>query len=133
MKNLPINLIIAIFFIISIISIVIFIQLKLSRNENKYLGLILPILSFLTSLTIIFGMVSFITLISSTNGVSEVVNSNAEYLGVFFTFLVSNIPTIILGTIYYSERNNIKLNKSMEKMKIRDLWLHLKFVLIPIK
>lgn len=133
MKNLPINSIIAIFFIISIISIVIFIQLKLSRNENKYLGLILPILSFLTSLTIIFGMVSFITLISSTNGVSEVVNSNAEYLGVFFTFLVSNIPTIILGTIYYSERNNIKLNKSMEKMKIRDLWLHLKFVLIPIK
>ncbi|NLC03744.1 MAG: hypothetical protein GX787_05610 [Tissierellia bacterium] len=121
MKILPINLIISLLLVMSIFAIVIFIQIKLSRSENKYLGLIMPTLSFLLSLMTILGMVSFIQLTSSSNGVVEVAKNNIEYLGIFFTFLVSNIPTIILGGIYYSERNKIKINKSIEKMKISDL------------
>ena len=122
MANLPINLIISLLFMISIVAIIVFIQVRLSRNENKYLGLIMPILSFLFSLMIILGTVSFITLTSSSSdGVVEQTGNSVEYLGVFFTFLVSNIPTMILGGIYYSERNKIKVNKSIEKMKIEDL------------
>lgn len=121
MNNLPINLIISLLLMISIIAIIVFIQVKLSRRENKYLGLILPVLFFLFSLMTVLSMVSYITLTLSSNGVVESTGNNAEYLGIFFTFLVSNIPTMILGGIYYSERNKIKVNKSIEKMKINDL------------
>lgn len=121
MKILPINLIISLLFMTSIIAIIVFVQVKLSRSENKFLGLIMPTLSFLFSLMAILGMVSFISLKSSSNGIVESSGNNMEYLGIFFTFLVSNIPTMILGGIYYSERNKIKVNKSIEKMKINDL------------
>ena len=66
MNNLPINLMISLLLMISIIAIIVFIQVKLSRRENKYLGLILPVLSFLFSLMTVLGMVSFITLIPGT-------------------------------------------------------------------
>ena len=76
MKILPINLIISLLLIMSIFAIVIFIQIKLSRSENKYLGLIMPTLSFLLSLMTILGMVSFIQLTSSNNGQNKGGNNN---------------------------------------------------------
>lgn len=119
MKNFPINLIVFLLFILSIIAIVVFLQVKLSRSKNKFLGLIMPILSFLFSVMTILGMVSFMTLTTSNNGV-EPVGPNLEYLSLFFTFLVSNIPTLVLLIIYYSEKNKIKISNSIEKMKISD-------------
>lgn len=97
-------LIVLLFFILTIgMGVGIFIQLKLSRNENKFLGLILPILSFSISLIKVLNIVE------------------SSYINVFFTFLITNIPTIILGGIYYGERNKISIKKSIEKMKIEDL------------
>lgn len=120
----PINLIITLLIFISVISIIIYIQVKLSRSENKFLGLILPILSFLLSLFIIIGMTMFTTMTTSIDGVvqsTEQIETNINYLNIFFLFLVTNIPTFILAGIYVSERNKINIKMSIDKMKIEDL------------
>lgn len=59
MTWLPINLILSLLFMVSIIAIGIFIQIKLSRSENKYFGLILPVLSFLSAVLMVIGIYSF--------------------------------------------------------------------------
>lgn len=110
---IPGNTIILLLLIISIIGLGIFIQVKLSRSENKFLGLILPIISFLFSLMSVIGFAAFTLVTLSVGG--------ASYLGIFIMFLMTNIPTGILGSIYLTERSKIKTNKSVEKMKIEDL------------
>ena len=68
--------IIFMFFILTIgIGVGIFIQLKLSRNENKFLGLILPIVFLLLSLIKLLNIVE------------------PSYTNIFSTFLKTNIPT----------------------------------------
>lgn len=141
MSNLPINLIFSSLFMLLILSFVIFIQLKLSRSENKFLGLILPIISFLFSLSMIIGWSSFtmtgmsteqiITVNEETGEVieetKEVVDqprekmTTADFLEIGYLTLISNIPTIILSGIYLSERNKMNMRKEIEKMKIDDL------------
>lgn len=144
MNNLPVNLIISLIFLVGITAIILFMQIKLSRSKNKYLGLILPIISFLSSLLMILGMFSFFTMSSSTlvegsmttdNQTGEIVEEYKEiaesseqeelekdgFLGITYTFLISNIPTAILAGIYISERNKLTRRKEIEKMKIDDL------------
>lgn len=142
MKFMATNLIISLLFFTSIIGIGIFIQVKLSRSKNKYLGLILPVISFLLSILIVLSMTAFIGLTSTNtteiineNEVEESIEESVEItenlnkdvltsdviIGMFFTFLVANIPTAILGGIYLNERNKINIKKSIEKMKIDDL------------
>lgn len=125
MKIQVINLVVALLFFVSIIGIGIFMQVKLSRNKNKYLGLIMPILSFLLSLFIIFGMTAVIFFATtSSDGViqsTEEIRTSSSYIGLFFWFLIANIPTAILGGIYLGERNKISVKKSIDKMRIEDL------------
>ncbi|SHE33445.1 hypothetical protein SAMN02745249_00232 [Atopostipes suicloacalis DSM 15692] len=141
MSNLPINLIFSSLFMLLILSLVIFIQLKLSRSENKFLGLILPIISFLFSLSMIIGWSSFtdtgmiteqVTTVNEETGeiieeTEEVVHQPKEkmttddFLEIGYLTLISNIPTIILSGIYLSEKNKMKMRKEIEKMKIDDL------------
>lgn len=141
MSNLPINLIFSSLFMLLIFSLVIFIQLKLSRSENKFLGLILPIISFLFSLSMIIGWSSFtdtgmiteqVTTVNEETGeiieeTEEVVHQPKEkmttddFLEIGYLTLISNIPTIILSGIYLSEKNKMKMRKEIEKMKIDDL------------
>lgn len=133
-------LIIPLLVLIAIIALVIFIQVKLSRSENKFLGLILPIISFLLSISLAIGIASFAPA-TSTSSVTveymedgeigtvyeeeeEVVESGEQggaYIGMFLVFLTANIPTVILGGIYMGERNKINTKKSIDKMKIEDL------------
>lgn len=141
MSNLPINLMFSSLFMLLILSLVIFIQLKLSRSENKFLGLILPIISFLFSLSMIIGWSSFtdtgmiteqVTTVNEETGeiieeTEEVVHQPKEkmttddFLEIGYLTLISNIPTIILSGIYLSEKNKMKMRKEIEKMKIDDL------------
>lgn len=140
----PINLIISLLFFTSIIGIGIFIQVKLSKSKNKYLGLIMPVISFLISILIILNIAAFTVLTSDPTTTTEIITNNGieekieesveitENLGkdvitfdvaisMFFIFLVANIPTVILGGIYLNERNKIDVKRSIEKMKIDDL------------
>lgn len=144
MKFMAINLIISLLFFTSIIGIGVFIQVKLSRSKNKYLGLIMPVISFLLSILIILNMAAFTILTSgstttteiiTTDGIEEELEESVEItenlgkdvitldiaISMFFVFLVANIPTAILGGIYLSERNKIDVKRSIEKMKIEDL------------
>ena len=56
-----------------------------------------------------------------TENLNKDVLTSDVVIGIFFTFLVANIPTVILVGIYLSERNKIDVKKSIEKMKIDDL------------
>ena len=144
MNNLPVNLMISVLFLVGIIAVVIFIQIKLSQSKNKYFGLILPIISFLYSVLVVLGIAAFsVTTITTTDSVmvSEIdeqsgeiieepeeivevreVDSNISgFLNLSFIFLVTNIPTVVLSGVYVSERNKITMRKQIEKMKIDDL------------
>ena len=141
-NNLPINLIISLLFLVGIMAIILFVQIKLSKNKNKYLGLILPIISFLTSILLILGWYTFsfstATITESSNAVdvetgevieeSELIEveelddiDSPDFLRLSYYFLLANIPTVILVGIYRSERNKLTMRKEIEKMKIDDL------------
>ena len=143
MNNLPINLIISLFFLVGIIAVVLFVQVKLSRSKNKYFGLILPVISFLYSVLMVLGMSAFTlntgTIPQSTmttdDQTGEIIEESEEiietseqedlgiegFLSISYIFLISNVPTAILGGVYVSERNKITMRKQIEKMKIDDL------------
>ncbi len=103
------------------VGIAIFIQSMLSKSDNKYLGLILPVFCFLLSVGLV---VVFYTLAVVQNEDAAMASSNssgASSLFIIGAFLVLNIPTLILGVIYYTERKTKRLRLSIEKMKIEDL------------
>lgn len=151
MNNLPINLMLSVLLFVGITALVLFVQLKLSQSKSKYLGLILPVLSFLYSLMIVLSLAAFtvstitltetsvVSVIDEQTGetieeseeftdepeqiveVREVDSNLSGFMQLAFIFLVSNIPTVVLGGIYVNERNKIKMNSEIEKMKISDL------------
>jgi len=134
------RIIFVVLFLIVIPVGLILLQIFLSKKENKWLGLILPITSFAFSLFIVLGMVVFMTVGSEStvlvtqleNGEvvriidSEGVERNREMIsgalgGVFFTFLLLNIPTAVFLIIYKVSRSNLNRRREIEKMSVQDL------------
>lgn len=76
-------------------------QIFLCRKENKWLGLILPAISFLGSL---------VFLLQAT-----------EMRAMMLSFLVPNIGTVVYLLIYVGIRRKKKKNSDMDQMKIKDL------------
>nr|WP_294583995.1 hypothetical protein [uncultured Anaerotignum sp.] len=76
-------------------------QIFLCRRENKWLGLILPAISFL---------VSIVFLLQAT-----------EVRAMMLSFLVPNIGTVVYLLIYVGIRRKKKKNSDMDQMKIKDL------------
>lgn len=76
-------------------------QIFLCRRENKWLGLILPAISFL-------GSIAF--LLQAT-----------EVRAMMLSFLVPNIGTVFYLLIYVGIRRKKKKNSDMDQMKIKDL------------
>ena len=85
-------------------------QIFLSTRENPILGLILPLIAFLYSLINVLNLSA---------------SSLLSFLDLFFliaaTFLLGNIPTLILLAIYFVCRRKLKKKKQLEKMNIQDL------------
>lgn len=79
----------------------ILLQIFLCRKENKWLGLILPAISFLGSL---------VFLLQAT-----------EVRAMVLSFVVTNIGTVVYLLIYVVIRRKKKKNSDMEQMKIQDL------------
>ncbi len=112
---------------------IILLQIFLSKRNGKLFGLILPVISFMVSLFIIIGMVAYtsigITSYShSENGrivEHEIEDTRSDFgsvLGqVIVIFLLYNIPTVVLITIYAACRENKKQRLEIEKMQIQDL------------
>ncbi len=85
----------------------------LSKKENKWLGLILPLICIITSFIIILII-----------GISNIMNNYevpATIMQMLFVLVISNIPTGILLAIYFLYRKKIKTQNSINKMNIRDL------------
>lgn len=106
MNGLPTNSLILLGLIIGLG----FLQIKLSKNNNKYLGLILPggnlIISIITILFFVMQVVSF---------------DSSVIIGCLIIFIAYNIPTVIFLAIYYFCRKKLKNMKELDKMNIQDL------------
>lgn len=116
---------------------IIFLQIYLSKMENKWVGLILPFISFAISVIAVLGLAMFSFTTSSVQTINEsgkVINQVIEQSPVtqiadtstlvytaIITFVLYNIPTGILLGIYAGCRNRIKKNKELEKMSVQDL------------
>ncbi len=87
--------------LIALLAGMIFLQIFLSQKQNKWLGRILPIITFSFSI-----MTSFITLFAF------IARAEIWILGAYFvlSFLLWNIPTIILYAIYKSCREKMNRN-----------------------
>ena len=84
-------------------------QIFLSIKENKWLGLIQPVLLFLIALSYTLGMVAPPSV-------------TFEYIiQVLWDFLLANIPACIYLAIYFACRGKHRKKKQLEKMNIQDL------------
>lgn len=106
MKNVLFGIII--FFLV--VGLVIYLQIFLSKMKNRWPGLILPILSFIYSLFMLLNITTF-----------ETVGKVQSLMSAISTFLVSNIPTIVLLAIYFGIREKVKIRSEIDKMNIKDL------------
>ena len=95
-------------FIISIVGMF-FLQYYLSMKKNKWLGLIIPMLNILASLSAVYAIYAYV--------------GKFEVLGSIFRFFSLNITTVIFLTIYYSCRIKVRKNNinEIDKMNIQDL------------
>ena len=113
---------------------VIVLQVFLSKKENKWLGLILPIISFGISLLVVLGILFFTATTTSTpmlmvNGeiveqavtVTQRVSTGAIIAYSLFIFLLWNIPTGVLLAIYSACRSKQNKQRALEKMSVQDL------------
>lgn len=93
-----------------ILAAAIWLQIFLSKKESKWLGIILPFITFAYSLVMVLGIAIF-------DGMTgwEIFTLLAS------TFFIANIPTIVLLGIYFGCREKIKRKKALEKMNIQDL------------
>ena len=86
----------------------ILLQIFLSRRQSRWPGLILPALTLLYSLVMVLN-------------VANTGDLTSALLAMGITFLLGNIPTLILLVIYAACRENYRKKKQMEKMDIQDL------------
>lgn len=97
-----------------IIAGVVWLQVFLSKKENKWPGLIMPLISVLISLLAVLG-IAFWGLRESTE------SNNPMIFTALYIFVLYNIPTAVLIAIYAGCRNKRKRNLEIERMKIKDL------------
>lgn len=113
--------------VIIIIVALIFLQIFLSRKSNKWLGLILPVMSLGISLIETYNITMPSRIIQeqvNSNGdilSKSTVTSEVNFVGIVIYFLILNIPTLIYLLIYFASRSKIKKKSQLDKMTIQDL------------
>lgn len=93
-----------------VLAATIWLQVYLSKKNQPWPGLILPILSLLLSIFLILFMV-----------VPEGENHSAGLLSIALTFLAANIPTLVLLASYFGVRTRRSIKKQLNQMKSQDL------------
>lgn len=104
------NATVALFLVLVLLVGGVFLQIFLSKKNSKWFGLILPAITFLYSLLMVLGL-----------AVYDGMNGREIFILIASTFLLSNIPTIVLLGIYFGCREKMKLRAKLEKMSIQDL------------
>lgn len=90
---------------------IIFLQIFFSKTESKWPGLILPVISFLAAL-----LFPLLMAVVPPEGITK-----NYILETVITFLLLNIPTVILLGIYFVCREKLRHKKQLDKMNIQDL------------
>lgn len=104
------NATVALFLLLVLLVGGVFLQIFLSKKNSKWFGLILPAITFLYSLLMVLGV-----------AVYDGMDGWEIFILIASTFLLSNIPTIVLLGIYFGCREKMKLRAELEKMSIQDL------------
>ena len=116
----------------------IFLQIFLSKKQNKWFGLILPLICLMFSLMAVLGSTAFFmtgelslqqlapdgTVIEETVEVQNIGGSSdigATIVQMVVVFALHNIPTAILLVIYFACREKLNRNTEVQKMNIQDL------------
>jgi hypothetical protein len=86
---------------------IIILQIFLSKRENKWFGLILPMVNVIASMMAVYGMAFF-----QKKSVTEII------VQFFVIFISWNISTISLISIYFTCREKVKKKKEMDKVNI---------------
>jgi len=94
MQGVWLRLVIALLFIVGIIAL----QIFLSGKRNKWLGLFMPIISFLLTLIIPLNMVA------PTEGITS-----DFLLSMLLVLIIANIPTVFLSLIYVACREKYRV------------------------
>ncbi len=131
------NVILVIIVVLLLLAGSVWLQIFLSKKNNKWLGLIIPLVCFIFSIAIVLSQTMYftsseITTVTETvNGVviSEeliVIESDkpsmlSMLVSVIPTFLMFNIPTLIFLAIYFACREKQKMKKQLDKMNVQDL------------
>lgn len=112
---------------------IILLQIFLSKRDGKWFGLMLPAISFIVSLLIVVSIVAYTNIGITSRSISEEgtivtfeIEDTRPAFGavagqVIITFLLSNIPTVVLIAIYAACREKRKRVLEIEKMQIQDL------------
>ena len=128
--------VLSLFFLLLPVALVVVLQVWLCK-KSKRLGLILPVLSLLLSLVLVFSVVAFQRVGGSghlvvTDGDGNIIQEEytesepdpltlGDVGAVAGVFLVSNIPTVVFGGIWLYYKNRRDFRDDLKKMKIEDL------------
>jgi energy-coupling factor transporter transmembrane protein EcfT len=128
-------MIIFLLFLLLLFSGVVWLQIFLSKKNNKWFGLILPFICLMFSLLIVLNISTYssiqTTVTETVDGVviseetKQIESEKPGMLAILGTvlpvFLISNIPTLVLLAIYYASREKLKIRNQLDKMNIQDL------------
>lgn len=89
---------------------IVLLQIFLSKREDKWPGLVLPILAFL------FGLLFPLNMAVPSEGVSA-----GFIFQMILVWLLGNIPTFLLLAIYFACRGKQRRKRQLDKMNIQDL------------
>ena len=110
---------------------IIILQIFLSKKENKWLGLILPFVSFIISLMVLLGVLLFSastgTMTTTVDGeiveqaTRQITTTSSIIASAVYVFLLFNVPTGVLLAIYAACRGKHNKKRAIEKMSVQDL------------
>jgi predicted membrane protein len=127
------TLAVSIYFIIllGICAGIIFLQIFLSKKENKWQGLILPFISFGISLMALFAVLLFSAYIGTSgyfvDGVfielntTQITSVGSIIAVALYIVAIYNIPTVVLLAIYAACRGKRKKQRDLKIMSVQDL------------
>lgn len=97
-------------FTLTLLAGVILLQIYLSKRENKWSGLVLPIITFL------FGLLYPLMMVVPSEGVT------VEFIiEIVMVWLLGNLPTVLFLTIYFVCHEKKYRKKQLDKINIQDL------------
>ena len=94
-------------FLFAIVAGGILLQVFLSRRENQWLGLLLPMLTFLYSLVMVCSVTAY--------------EGGIPWGPILASLILGNIPTAVLLVIYFACREKFRRRSELDKTRIEDL------------